>query len=112
MEPDYILAEFFDAYDELTPERIIASLILRNKKVSSFGNLKYVEYVLDVSGSHIKTLGNIEYVGSSLNLCNTEIKSLGKLKHVGGSILCSRGEQYDKIKAENNGRFYFYIQTR
>lgn len=125
MRHHFILAEFFQAYDELTPTNAKRTVYLRGTKVSSLGNLVRVGGIFDIYNTKItslgklehvdwnvvifqakiSSLGNLKYVGCDLDLRYTNITSLGNLKHVIGNIQCSRGEQYSKLEAENNGRF-------
>lgn len=104
MRHHFIIAEFFDAYDELTPTHVNDRLDFLYANITSLGNLKWVGGWLDIEGTNVTSLGNLEYVIAHLNIRKTKINSLGNLRNV-KSIFCSVGEQYDKIKAENEGRF-------
>lgn len=105
MRHHFIIAEFFDAYNELTPTQITHHVDLRKTKITSLGNLEYVRGSLNLQ--HLKSinLGNLHYVRGSLSIEDTNITSLGKLAFVGGRIFCDMNEQYERLQAENNGRF-------
>lgn len=106
MRHHFILAEFFDAYDELTPTHVRCWLNLSDSKVSSLGNvtdiyssllifntriwslgkLTNVGWSLDLAGTPIISLGNLYHVSSFLNLQGTYIQSLDNLSYVGGIL--------------------------
>lgn len=105
MRCHFIIAEFFDAYDELTPKEINSWLNLHNSKISSLGNLVYIHNSLDLSGSNITSFGNLEWVGNWIDICETSIRSFGKLRVVQNLIYCDEGEQFNKLQAENTNDF-------
>lgn len=85
MRHHFILAQFFQAYDELTPTHIGGDLHLLYSNVSS--------------------LGNLEYVAGTLDIGRTTIFSFGKLEYVGGFVYCDEGEQFHKLQSKNNRCF-------
>jgi hypothetical protein len=50
------------------PEVFEGSLDLQDSKVTSLGNLKYIEKSLFLEDSKVRDLGNLKYVGGSLYL--------------------------------------------
>lgn len=122
---NFIIAEFLDAYNELTPTYVNRSLdfddtnvkslgnlrsvdgtvYIRRTEITSLGNLERVRGFLDISFSKITSLGNLKRINVSIDIRGTSIMSLGKLQHVAISIWCDAGEQYERLQAENNGRF-------
>lgn len=129
MRYHFIISEFFNAYDELTPTIVNSYLDLEGTKLTSLGqltevrgnlylerlplkslgNLTKVRGLLNLYKSKITALGNLIYVGVDLNLHHTSIVSLDNLKEIGNHVYCTN-KNHAKILSQNSPKFKNKIQ--
>lgn len=89
MRHHFIIAEFFDAYDELTPDHIYSiDLLFTNFDLRNFGNVRTIEG--SISNRYIRSitsLNKVERITHDLEIDdNSILSSLGNLKNVDGNV--------------------------